>query len=216
MAGQQKKPARIFITGIPTAGKSYLARKLARITGGYCLETDNLREEFKDDPALGEWARFFDEENEFAYYTDNDPRKQWQILSEVHEGIWPGVLRKIREYESGQIPARSRIASFTRRPFARERPLIFEGINILPRLAKKDLDFPGVVLIGKSFEEVLARNRERPRWGHTEEMIEMGARAFWFVERPRYIAEAQENGYPIFEDADRAFEHIMKTFAPKQ
>lgn len=209
MPTQDKKTPRIFITGIPTAGKSYLARRLARTTGGYCLETDNLREELKNDPELGKWARFFEEENELAYYADNDPQKQWAILSEVHERIWPGVLRKIRAYEAGRIPLRSRIAAFIRKPFARNRPLIFEGINILPHLAKKDLVFPGVVLVAESFEEVLGRNRQRPRWGKTPEMIEMSARAFWFVERPHYVAEAKKSGYPIFEDANQAFDAII-------
>lgn len=35
---------KIFITGIPTAGKSYLASRLIKETGGYCLETDTLRD----------------------------------------------------------------------------------------------------------------------------------------------------------------------------
>lgn len=208
MPGNATNP-KIFITGIPTAGKSYLARKLMRATGGYCLETDNLYEELGRDPRFKEWASFFEDNDEHAYYTENDPKKQWAILAEMHEKLWPGVLEKIRAYEAGKIPLKSRIAGFLRNPSAKKRLLIFEGINILPRLAKKDLGFPGVVLAGKSFEEVLERNRARPRWGKTEEMIRMGAEAFWSVERPHYIAEAESCGYKIFEDADEAYEEIL-------
>jgi dephospho-CoA kinase len=201
---------KIFITGIPTAGKSYLARKLLNATGGYCLETDNLYEELGRDPRFEEWARFFEDNDEHAYYTENDPKRQWAILSEMHEKLWPGVLERIRAYEAGDIPTKSKLAGFLRKPFSQKRLLVFEGINILPHLARKDLDFPGVVLVGKSYEEVLTRNRERPRWGKTEEMIQMGANAFWSVERPRYIAEAQSCGYKIFEDADEAYEEALK------
>lgn len=38
----------------------------------------------------------------------------------------------------------------------------------------------------------------------------MGAEAFWFVERPHYIAEAESCGYKIFEDADEAYEEVVK------
>jgi|GEM_PF-629739 hypothetical protein len=208
---QNSDNPKLFITGIPTAGKSYLARKLINATGGYCLETDNLYEELGHDPRYAKWAKFFEENNEYAYYTQNDPEKQWSILAEMHEKLWPGVLERIRSYEAGDIPFKSRIAGFLRRPFSPKRLLIFEGINILPHLAKKDLDFPGVVLVGKSLEEVLERNRQRPRWGKTEEMIKMGAEAFWSIERPHYIEEARNCGYEVFEDADEAYEKIMKT-----
>jgi len=209
MAKAKSKNPRLFITGIPTAGKSYLARKLLRETGGYCLETDNLRDDLAKDPEYSEWARFFKEENECSYYMNNDVEEQWNMLLEHHERLWPGVLKKIRDYESGRIPLKSRLASVCRKPIVQSRPLIFEGINLLPHLARKDLDFPGIVLIGKSLEEVKERNRMNPRWGSSERMIEMGARAFWFVERPHYIREARENGYPVFEETDEAYEAAL-------
>ena len=201
---------KIFITGIPTAGKSYLAKRIVKETGGFCLETDNLREELAEDPRFGKWVDFFDEESEYEYYTNNTPKEQWRILNEQHEKLWPGVLEKIREYEGGRIPLKSKIAAHIRKPLSKKRPIVFEGINILPRLAINDLDFPGVVLVGKSFEEVLENNRKRPRWGKSEKMIRMGAEAFWFVERPHYIAEAESYGYKIFEDADEAYAEIVK------
>lgn len=201
---------KIFITGIPTAGKSYLASRLTKETGGYCLETDTLRDTLVKKPEYSQWAHFFDKENEFAYYTGHSPEEQWQILEDQHKQLWPGVLAKIREYEDGKIPLKSRLAARVRKPLSKNRPLIFEGINILPSLARKDLDFPGVVLVGKSFEEVLEKNRKRPRWGTSEKMLRMGAEAFWYVERPHYIAEAERYGYKIFEDADEAYEEIVK------
>lgn len=201
---------KIFITGIPTAGKSYLAQKIKKATGSLCLETDNLWEGLAQDPRFLPWANFFEKQDEYDYYTQNSPDEQWRILEEHYEKIWPGVLEKIRAYENGNIPIRSKIAARMRKPINKNRPLIFEGINILPRLARQDLDFPGIVLVGKSFEDVLRRNKERPRWGATEKMLRMGAEAFWFVERPRYIKEAEKYGYGIFETADDAYEEAIK------
>lgn len=210
MVNQKHITPKIFITGIPTAGKSYVAKKIVKETGGFCLETDNLREELAKDPAYEKWATFFEKQDEYAYYTENDPNEQWRILSDMHETLWPGVVKKIREYENGNIPLKSKLAAFMRKPSSKTRPLVFEGINLLPRLAKRDLDFPGIVLVGKSLEEVRQRNQEKPRWGQTEKMMEMSARAFWFIERPQYISEAKKYGYPIFEDADEAYEKALE------
>lgn len=132
------------------------------------------------------------------------------LLEEQHKQLWPEVLAKIREYENGKIPLKSCLAARVRKPLSKNRPLIFEGINIRPSLARKDLDFPGIVLVGKSFKEVLEKNRRRPRWGTSEKMLKTGAEAFWYVERPHYIAEAQRYGYKVFEDADKAYAEIVK------
>lgn len=55
---------KIFITGIPTAGKTYLANKIVRTTGGFCLETDTLRDALVKKPEYNKWADFFDKEAE--------------------------------------------------------------------------------------------------------------------------------------------------------
>ena len=200
---------KIFITGIPTAGKSYLAKKIVKETGGFCLETDNLREELAKNHRYRKWAKFFEETDKLDYF-DNDPEEQWRILDEQHEKLWPGVLEKIREYENGKIPLKSEIAAHLRKPMSKKRPIVFEGIGISPRFAQRDLDFPGVVLVGKSFEDVLENNRRKPRWGETEELIKKAAEAFWFTHRPHYITEAESCGYRVFEDADEAYREIVK------
>lgn len=84
--------------------------------------------------------------------------------------------------------------------------MIFEGVNILPHLAYKDLQIPGIAILGKSSEEILERNKQEPRWGETEELQKLEADAFFNGERPYYKKEAEKYGYPAFETPDEAWD----------
>ena len=180
------KGKRIFITGIPTAGKSYLAKRLADAVNGIHVQVDHIRKNVKDHPEYEKHVNFYYKQDKGTYYRTTTYDEQWKNLVDQSEGIWPEVLEKIDAY-------RNEI-----------RPVIFEGVNILPHLAKKDLSFGGVCIIGKSLEDVIKRNTEDPRWDDTE--IEIQSEAFFFGERPRYRAEAEKYGYPVFESSDDAFE----------
>ena len=61
---------RIFITGIPTAGKSYLAEKLAEKVGGICVSIDDIREELVKDERYKKWVNFYLDQDEYDYYTN--------------------------------------------------------------------------------------------------------------------------------------------------
>ena len=89
------------------------------------------------------------------------------------------------------------------------KPVIFECVNILPHIAKKHLDFSGIVLIGKSYEEILERNIKSPRWGNTHELQALEAKTFFEIERPHYKAEAEKYGYEVFENYDDAFNKAL-------
>lgn len=183
---------RLFITGIPTAGKSYLAKKLAAEVGGICVSVDDIREGLAEDERYRKWVNFYLDKNEFEYYSKSTPDELWADLVAQCEGLWPATLQKISEYEN------------------EERPVIFEGVNILPHLANRDLKIPGVVIIGKTFQETFERNKKDPRWGATEELQRMEAEAFFNCERPHYKEEAEKYGYPVFESADDAWETAVK------
>ncbi|MES2953087.1 MAG: hypothetical protein V4674_00820 [Patescibacteria group bacterium] len=182
---------RLCITGIPTGGKSYLARKLAAATGGVAVHLDDLREELSKDPAYRLWTQFFWEKDEAQYYAETSEEEQWNDLVRQSEGFWPAFLAKIRSYEN------------------EPRPVIFESVNLLPHLVRQDLDMPMVVLVGRSFEEVFLRNKKDPRWGTTEELQRIEAKGFFEDDRPRYEAEAERFGLKTFETADEAFDYSL-------
>lgn len=186
------KGKRLFITGISTSGKSYLAKRLADKVGGVCVLLDDLRENLATDENYKKWTNFYLDRDEESYLTNTSPDEQWNNLVTQSEGLWPAFIDEMEKYSN------------------EEKPVIFECVNILPHLAKRDLDFSGMVLIGSSFELTLERNLKDPRWGNTKELQELEAKTFFFVERPKYKTEAEKYGYPVFEKAEEAFEYCLK------
>jgi hypothetical protein len=81
---------------------------------------------------------------------------------------------------------------------------------MLPHLTKQDISFPGICLLGSSYEETLARNKKNPRWGQNDHLQELEAKTFFYIERPRYKSEAEKYGYPVFESSDEAFTYALK------
>lgn len=183
---------KIFITGIPTAGKTYLAEKLAQYTSGISVSIDNIRAELAHSELYKPWVNLYSDQDEATYYSTLDSNAQWKSLMDQSEHLWPGILGKIHEYNSD------------------DRPIIFEGVNLLPHLVAQDLQFPGIALIGRSFEEVFERNKKDPRWGKTEDLQRLEAEEFFNVQRPRYKAEAEEHGLSVFETPDEAWETALQ------
>lgn len=177
---------RLFITGIPTAGKSYLAHQLGLKMGAVVVNLDDLRESLAKDERYKKWVNFYLDLDEKFYFSNVPADEQIANLIAQSEAVWPAFLEKINEYAT------------------ESRPVVFECVNLLPHLVKKHFDFPLIVLTGKSYEEVLERNKENPRWGNTLELQTLEARSFFTIERPFYASEAKKYGYPTFETADEA------------
>lgn len=182
---------RLFIAGIPTAGKSYLAEKLANAVGGIAVLFDDFREILEEEGKYKKWARFYLDQDEKEYLINTSADDKWKNLVLQSEALWPAFLEEIDKYKD------------------ETKPVIFECVNLLPRLVRKDLDFPGIVLVGKSLEETLRRNKLEPRWGNTEELQVLEAKMFFEEERPHYIQEAKDNNLPVFESADDVFETAL-------
>ena len=88
--------------------------------------------------------------------------------------------------------------------------MIFECVNILPHLAHRDLAFPGIVIIGSSYEETLLRNRKNPRWSDDPALQILEAKMFFEIERPRYKTEAERYNYKVFENSDDSFAPALR------
>ena len=182
---------RLFISGIPTSGKSYLAQLLAKTVNGTAILLDNYRESLSKNDMYKKWTDFYLDQDEATYLNNTSPDDQWANLVVQSEGLWPAFLKEIDRYRT------------------ETKPIIFECVNMLPHLVKKDLNFPGVVLIGSSLEETLRRNQRDPRWGDTPTLQYLEAKYFFYVERPRYQTEAQKYGYMVFETADEAVKYCL-------
>ncbi len=183
---------RLFITGIPTSGKSYLTNLLAEKVNGIAVMLDDFREELSSNEQYRKWTNFYIDQDELTYLSTTSPERQWNNLIAQSEGLWPAFLSEIYKYRDDS------------------RPVIFESVNMLPYLVKRDLDFDGVVLIGSSLAETLERNIKDPRWGNTSELQELEARTFFEIERPHYREEALKYGYPTFDRADDAVSYCLR------
>ena len=183
-----------FISGTPASGKSYLAAKVAKAVGALHVEIDDLREEMRSDMELRRWVDFFLNQNEVEYWKNTSCDQQWENLKKQSEAFWPKVLERIRKVQGSETQA------------------IFEGVNILPHLAAKDLQFPGIILVGGSLEDIFERNKKEPRWGKTEELQRKEAEAFYNCERPKYTVEAEKHGYQVFSDIKEAEKKMLEIF----
>lgn len=186
------KGKRLFITGIPTSGKSYLAKKLAERVGGIAVLLDGVRENLAQDERYRKWTQLYFDRDEYEYLVHTSPDEQWQNLVAQSEGLWTGFLREIEKYKD------------------EEKPVIFECVNLLPNITRKYLSFDGIVLLGKSYEQILERNKLNPRWGKTEVLQELESKYFFEVERPHYKEEAEKYRYKTFETADEAFNTALE------
>lgn len=182
----------IFIGGIPTSGKSFLADWLAQKTNSIHVDIDDLRGEMKKNPNLEPWVNFFWNKDEKKYWETTTPEEHWNNLVKQSEAFWPIILEKIREIQKSGKSA------------------IFEGVNILPHLAHQDLDFSGIVLLGDSEQTVLERCREKPRWGKTNELQKKEAKWFFVHEGTIYRKEANKYGYNVFNDFKKAEKEAIR------
>lgn len=67
---------RLFITGIPTAGKSYLARKLAEKFEAKVILLDDFREDLAKDERYKSFVNFYLNQDELEYYTKTSLTEQ--------------------------------------------------------------------------------------------------------------------------------------------
>ncbi len=181
----------VFIGGIPASGKTYLAKKLSEATSLPFLETDDLKKEMEKDPDLKPWVNYYWNLDEKKYYTETSCQGQWKHLVNQSEAFWPYVLAQIQER-------------------LKNGPLIIEGVNILPHLAREGLNFSGVYLLGESKEKIYERIKKEPRWGKTEELKQLETESFFNCERVYYKQEAEKYSYRTFTSAIKAENALMK------
>lgn len=184
------KGKRLIITGIPTIGKTTLAKRLAEAVGGICVSSEDIRHELRSNPKYTDATNFWKGKNKRTYYITTPYDKQWKNLVTQSEKLWEGILERINSYKD------------------EERPVVFEGVSLLPHLVHKDLDFPCVVIVGASLENVVEGNKEKPRWESAE--LELQSVALFLGDQPYFKAEAEKYNYPVFKNDDEAFKEALR------
>lgn len=186
-----------FITGIPTAGKSFLGEKIAQKFGLEHVTVDDWRDELKNDREMGKWVDYFWNQDEKQYWRTKTCDNHWEDFLKQSEAFWPFFKKRIQSYIDN------------------ERPAIFEGVYLLPRFMD-ELNLEGVVLLGNSPEEVYERIKKFPRWGNTDELQRLEAKIFFYCKGPKYQEEAERFGYSAFHDLDIAEQKMINILQKKR
>lgn len=185
-----------FIGGTPAAGKSYLARKFiekSKLKIEY-IEMDTLREKFARDPALDYWVKFLESKDELKYWNKVTAKEHLDNMIAQSEAFWPEIVKKVKSIQRNNEHA------------------IFEAVNILPHLAYKDFDFPGLFLVQDDVNELRKRLETNPRWGESKELIELEAKFFTEWEGEYIKREAKEYKYPVFDESEDAEKYLEQIF----
>ena len=186
----------IFITGLPTTGKSYLAGRIADVTGGIILKLDDLKITLSKDPRYEAFVNFYFNKDEKEYYTTGTPETFVKDLLWQSRGLWPAFCEAIQKT----------LAT------AGDRLVIVESVNLLPELVRADFgtEVHCLVLLGESKEKILERLALDPRWGNTPDLQELEAENFWNTESPFYASQAEQFRAVCVRNADEGWEYCAK------
>ena len=181
----------VFITGIPTSGKSYLADKVAASLGLVHVKMDDLWDTLAKDPVLEPWLNYFWHKDEAEYYHTTTRDEQWRDIVNQSEAFWETAKKHMEKI------------------VAKGQPAIFEGVNLLPHLMC-NCSLKGVVLLASSKSQVFERLKANPRWSDKVDLQQIEAAAFFEGENAHYATEAGRYGYPAFSDPSAAEAELIK------
>lgn len=181
----------VFIGGIPTAGKSFLAKKIADETGAIHVEIDLLREKMAKDPKLKPWVNWYTDQDEEEYFKKIDNDLGWTHLKNQSEAYWATIEKKVSEIKKTGKKA------------------VFEGYNLLPHLVSKNFDFTGIYLKAPKPEEILKRIEMKKRWGSGNKLHKMEVKFFIECFDHNFMKDAKRYGYKCFSNSIKAEKEIM-------
>ncbi len=186
----------VFIGGAPTAGKTHLARDFTKQSDGaiHHIKVDDIREELRTVPEVKKWANFFKSQDETAYWKRTDCKQHLQNIIDQSNALWPHILKKIKESQK-QFPR-----------------VIFEGIDIMPELAHRDLDFDGFFLVPPDVETMYVRLQAHRRWGETNDLKRQEAKCFYEGDAMYIKQEAEKYGYEVFDNLDDGYSKLSELF----
>ncbi len=169
-----------FIGGPPTSGKSYLAEEIAKECGIQHVYVDRLRDKVAiSNPKLKLWRDFFNSKD--GEYWLSVTKKQY--LNDCRNqtlALWKYIFNEITDLQK------------------KYENIIFEGVDFLPDITRRDLDFDGIFIYCESIDESYQRNKLHPRIGKTEELQKREAILYAEYESSNIKDLAPKYGYQIF------------------
>jgi 2-phosphoglycerate kinase len=183
-----------FIGGTPAAGKSTLARKVADSLDSsfQIIGTDDIRDQLLSIPKYEKWVNIYWNMDEKDFMSQKTCTEKMDVLVAQSEALFPPILdffnTKMKEYEN----------------------IIFEGVTLLPHLARKHLPFEGIYLVIEDRGELLKRLKEDNRWGNTDEMHKLEADYFLDCEVKFLRQECDIYRYKIYNNTKEAESELIR------
>jgi len=185
-----------FIGGAPTSGKTHLAAKFieeSKLDIKH-VKLDDIRKSLVEDIRFKSWVNFFHDQDEKKYWEKTTPINHAENYISQSLALWPEILinihKKINLFEHA----------------------IFEGVSILPELARKNLDFPGFFMSIDDPEKSYIRIKAHSRWGHSDDLMRKEAMAFVRGSNVFLTRSAKEYGYKVIEDFESGLQELYKFF----
>lgn len=185
-----------FIGGVPTAGKSHLAKEFisdSSLKIEY-VKIDILKNNLRIDKELAKWVNFFRDQDENVYWEKTSCTEHMKNFVMQSEALWPHLLTQMNELMNTH------------------EHIIFEGTSLIPKIMRKYTNLNGLYMVPKSLETIYIRLIAHSRWGKTNNLKRQEAKCF-FEGNSEYIkVEAKKYGYKIFNDYDLANQELGNFF----
>ncbi|XOU94863.1 MAG: hypothetical protein ACNFW9_02220 [Candidatus Kerfeldbacteria bacterium] len=186
----------VFIGGVPTTGKTHLVKDFIKKSKLNILhvEIDDIRDKFKNDVNLIKWVNFFRDQDEDVYWQNTSCQKHIENVVRQSEELWPHILEQIINIQN------------------KHEHVIFEGVQLMPRLTRKFLKMNGFFLIPPDIETIYIRLVAHKRWGVTNDQKRNEAKCFFEGDAKYINTEARKFGYKVFDNTDEGYSQLYKWF----
>ncbi|OGJ12062.1 hypothetical protein A3K62_02265 [Candidatus Pacearchaeota archaeon RBG_16_35_8] len=186
----------ILIGGAPTAGKSYVAEKIAKELGIPWISTDTIREQMREIVRKGDYPALFLHANAtpemgVQFLNKNSPKKIMEIVNKEGEDVWKGV-RALMETDYNWDH------------------YIIEGVAILPSLVSKFINknkgIKVLFLVDENKERIKKTIFTRGLWDEAKKYPNdvKEKEVEWVIEFNNFIKkEAKKYNFPVVSIGDR-------------
>ncbi len=186
----------ILIGGAPTAGKSYVARKIAEELKLPWISTDTIREQMREIVSKKDYPRLFfhsgaDSKMAEIYLSKHTPKQIVKNQNEESKDVWKGVKAIIdTDYVWGSF--------------------IIEGVAILPSLiskaVKNNQEIKAFFIVDDDVDRIRRTIFTRGLWDSADKYPDKvkEKEVKWVIEFNKFITdEAKKYGFPVISVGDR-------------
>ena len=186
----------VFIGGVPTSGKTHLVKEYinnSKLNIKH-IKIDDIRDIFRNDRKLEKSVNFFRNQDENEYWIITSCKQHVRNIVKQTEELWPHILEQIIKIQN------------------KHEHVIFEGVQLLPKLTRKYLKMDGFYMIPPDIETIYIRLVAHKRWGDTNDLKRKEAKCFFEGDCMYIKEESRKYGYKVFENIEDGGKELANLF----